>query len=155
MFFDGRNLTVITVLLFVALIPGCGRKTALIPPQDLVPVAVSDLRYSIDETGVSLHWSYPAVMENGDSLSGIESFEILGAEIIDNEYCEGCPVRFDKQIEIDGGSLPATGESRTATYTDTGLREGYRYLYKVRSRGGRWFTSKDSNIVSFVWKALP
>ncbi|MFC1837170.1 fibronectin type III domain-containing protein [Thermodesulfobacteriota bacterium] len=155
MFSACRNLTVITVLLVVALMPGCGRKTPLVPPQKLVPVAINDLRYSLDENGVSLQWSYPVRMENGDVLTSIESFEVLRAEILHDEYCEGCPVRFDKQVLIEGGPLPATGESRKATYRDAGLRDGYRYLYKVRSRGDWWFPSNDSNIVSFLWSSPP
>ena len=135
--------------------PGCGRKTALTPPQKLVPVAISDLRYFLDESGVSLEWTYPAKMENGDELLAIESFEVLQAKILEEEYCKGCPVRFAKQVSVDGGVLPATGESRTATYEEADLQNGYRYLYKVRSRTGWWYPSSDSNMVSFTWSTPP
>ena len=54
MIFSCRSFTVIIMLLVLTLMPGCGRKTDLIPPQKLVPVAISDLRYFLDETGVSL-----------------------------------------------------------------------------------------------------
>ena len=155
MFFSCRSLTTITILLALILMPGCGRKTALIPPQKLVPVAISDLRYFLDESGVSLEWTYPAKMENGDELQAIESFEVLRAEIPEEEYCEGCPVRFEKQVLVDGGPLPATGESRTAAYKEADLQNGYRYLYKVRSRAGWWYPSSDSNIVLFTWRSPP
>ena len=155
MFFSCRNLTAVIILLALTLMPGCGRKTALIPPQKLVPVAISDLRYFLDESGLSLKWTYPAEMENGDELLAIESFEVLQAKILEEEYCKGCPVRFAKQVSVDGGLLPATGESRTATYEETDLQYGYRYLYKVRSRTGWWYPSSDSNIVSFTWSIPP
>jgi hypothetical protein len=155
MLFSCRSLTVFTLLLVLALMPGCGKKLALIPPQELVPVAINDLRYSLDESGVSLKWTYPDEMESGDELQAIESFEVLRAEIPEEEYCEGCPVRFEKQVLIDGGSLPVSGESRTAVYKEADLRDGYRYQYKVRSRAGRWYPSNDSNIISFTWRSPP
>ena len=155
MFFSCRNLAAVIILLALTLMPGCGRKTALIVPQKLVPVAISDLRYFLDESGVSLKWTYPAKMENGDQLLAIESFEVLQAKILEEEYCKGCPVRFAKQVSVDGGVLPATGESRTATYEETDLQYGYRYLYKVRSRAGWWYPSSDSNMVSFTWSTPP
>ena len=155
MFFSCRNLTAITMLLALTLMPGCGKKTPLVPPQKLVPVAINDLRYFLDESGVSLKWTYPVEMENGDELSAIESFEVLRAEIPEEEYCEGCPIRFKKQGLIDGGPVPASGENRTALYKEADLRDGYRYQYKVRSRTGWWYTSKDSNIISFTWRSSP
>jgi len=153
MFFSCRSLTAITILLALTLMPGCGRKTALIAPQKLVPVAISDLRYFLDENGVSLEWTYPVKMENGDELRVIENFEVLRAAIPEEEYCEGCPVRFGKQVLVDGGPLPVKGESRTATYNEVDLRDGYRYLYKVRSRSAGLYSSGDSNLISFTWKS--
>jgi hypothetical protein len=154
MLFRCRSFTVITILLALALlIPGCGRKTALIAPQKMAPVAISDLRYFLGENGVRLEWTYPAKVENGDELSAIENFEVLRAEIPEKEYCEGCPVRFDKQALVEAGVLPAKGEERTATYKEVDLREGFRYLYKVRSRAAGLYPSSDSNVISFTWKS--
>ena len=155
MFFSCRSLTAAVILLALTLMPGCGRKTVLIPPQKLVPVAISDLHYFLDESGVSLEWTYPEKMENGDELQAVESFEILRAEILKEDYCEGCPVQFNRQVSVDGGPLPETGESRTTAYKDTDLQDGYRYLYKVRSLAGRWYASGDSNIISFIWEPSP
>ena len=155
MLFSCRSFTVIIMLLVLTLMPGCGRKTNLIPPQKLVPVAIRDLRYFLDESGVSLKWTYPVKMENGDLLSAIESFEILRAEIPEEEYCEGCPIRFEMHVVIDGGPLPASGENRTAAFKEADMQDGYRYLYKVRSQAGWWYPSRDSNTVSFTWRSPP
>jgi hypothetical protein len=135
--------------------PGCGKKSALIPPQQLVPLAINDLRYFLDENGVNLRWTYPAEMKSGEELQAIESFELLRAEIPEKDYCQGCPVRFEKQVQIDGGPLPQSGESKTAAYMDAEMRDGYRYFYKVRSRAGWWFPSSDSNIIAFTWRLPP
>jgi len=155
MFSSLRVLPVVTLFMVVALMPGCGKKSALIPPQQLVPTAINDLRYFLDGNGVSLRWTYPAEMESGDELQAIESFELLKAEIPEKDYCDGCPVRFMEQVEIAGGPLPQSGERKTAAYRDAEMRDGYRYLYKVRSRAGWWFPSSDSNIISFIWRSPP
>ncbi|MBW2467349.1 MAG: hypothetical protein JRF02_08615, partial [Deltaproteobacteria bacterium] len=109
-----RSLTAAIVFLILTLISGCGKKAPLVPPQMLVPVAISDLHYILDENGVTLHWTYPEKMENGAELTAIESFEVFRAEVRAEEYCDGCPIRFDRLAEVDGGLLPTSGERRTA-----------------------------------------
>ena len=150
-----RRFTAVTVLLFILLLSGCGRKTALVPPQKLVPVSINDLRYVLDENSVTLKWSYPTKMENGDELQAIEIFEIYRAVIPVEEFCEGCPVQYEEPIEVDGGHLPPAGGARSGAYTEAYLQSGYRYLYKVRSRAGWWYASADSNVVSFARTVPP
>ena len=155
MFGSCRNLSAVCLGLLVLAMVGCGRKTDLVLPQSLVPVAIKDLRYSLDENGVTLQWSYPYKMETGDELTEIDSFEIFRAAMPDNDYCDGCPVRFDRPIIIDGDILPDSGRKKTARYTEGNLQVGYRYIYKVRSRAKWWYPSRDSNRVSFIWMAAP
>lgn len=150
-----RGLTAVTVFLFLALLPACGRKTSLVPPQKLVPVAITDLQYVLHENGVTLKWSFPTKMESGDELQAIDSFEIYRAAISEEKYCEDCPVQYEEPVEIDGGRLPPSGGGRTAIYREGYLQSGYRYLYKVRSRAGWWYPSSDSNVVTFVWNIPP
>jgi hypothetical protein len=147
----------VAFMVFITLLTGCGRKTALIPPQKLVPVKINDLGYVLDERGVTLKWSYPTKMENGDRLQTIDRFEIYRAGIPEEKYCPGCPVQYEEPVEIDGGRLPLAGDTRVAAYTDAReyLQSGYRYFYKVRSRAGGWYSSADSNVVSFVWTVPP
>ena len=144
-----RRYTAVTAFLLLMLLSGCGRKTALVPPQKLVPEKINDLRYVLDEYGVTLKWSYPAKMENGDELQAIESFEIYRAVIPEEEFCQGCPVQYEEALTIDGGGLPPTGETRTGVYTERDLQSGHRYFYKIRSRAGWWYPSADSNVISF------
>jgi hypothetical protein len=148
---------IVALLLLPAatMLPGCGRKTALIPPQDLLPVAIGDLHYRLDENGVTLRWTYPSELKNGDDLFFIESFEVLRAEIPEEQFCEGCPVKFEEPVKIAGGYLPESGESRTADYTEGNLQYGYRYLYKVRSLAEGRYRGEDSNVISFTWRPPP
>jgi fibronectin type 3 domain-containing protein len=155
MFGSWRNLSAVCLGLLVIAMVGCGRKTDLVLPQSLVPVAIKDLRYSLDEKGVTLQWSYPYKMETGDELTEIDSFEVFRAAMPDDDYCDGCPVRFDKPIIIDGDVLPDSGRKKTARYTEGNLQIGFRYIYKVRSRAKWWYPSRDSNRVSFIWMAVP
>lgn len=150
-----RSLAALTVLVFMPLLYGCGKKTSLVPPRKLVPVAITDLRYTLDEKGVSLKWSYPTKMENGDKLQAVESFEVFRAAVPEDEFCQGCPIEFEEPVEIDGGRLPPSGELKTASYTEGYLQKGFHYFYKVRSRAGWWYPSADSNTVSFVWRESP
>ena len=150
-----RGFLVVTGMVFILLLSGCGRKTALVPPQKLVPVRIDDLRYVLDERGVTLKWTYPTKMENGDELRAIESFAIYRAVIPEKDYCPGCPVRYEEPVEIDGGPLSPAGDARFAVYSEENLQTGYHYLYKVRSRAGGWYESGDSNVVSFVWTVPP
>ena len=145
-----RSFTAVSIIMLLMLLPGCGKKTPLVPPQKLVPERINDLRYFLDEQGVTLRWSYPTKMENGDALKRIESFEIYRAVIPQAEFCPGCPVLYEEPVEIDGGYLPASGDTRTAAYTEGNLQNGYVYLFKVRSKADWWYPSGDSNVVSFV-----
>ncbi|MDX1775687.1 MAG: fibronectin type III domain-containing protein, partial [Desulfobulbales bacterium] len=145
----------VSALLLISLLPGCGKKTALVPPRKLVPVAVNDLHYTLDEEGVTLKWSYPTKMENSDVLQTITGFEVVRAVIPAGEFCQGCPVQYEEPVEIEGGRLPEPGKTRTASFRETYLQSGYRYFYKIRSRSGGLYASRDSNVVSFTWNDPP
>ena len=67
-----RSIQTVSVILLMLLPFGCGRKTALVPPQRLVPVRINDLQYVLDANGVTLRWSYPVKMESGGALPAIE-----------------------------------------------------------------------------------
>ncbi len=150
-----RSVAAVCIALLFIGLAGCGRKTDLVLPQSLVPVTIKDLRYTLDENGVTLQWSYPRKMETGDELAEIDSFEVFRAAMPTGDYCEGCPVRFDEPIIIDGDVLPKSGRKKIASYAESSLQVGYRYIYKVRSRAQWWYPSRDSNPVSFVWLSPP
>ena len=150
-----RSFAAASVLLLVITLTGCGKKTDLVPPQKLVPVRITDLRAVLDENGATLEWSYPTEMENGDQLQAIESFEIYRSVMPAEDFCPGCPLRFEEPVVIEGGRLPASSDVKTAVDRERDLQSGYRYHYKVRARAGWWYASLDSNVVSFVWHTPP
>jgi hypothetical protein len=145
------------VIFFLFVLPfvvaGCGRKTMVVPPQSVVPAPVNDLSFSLTEKGVILNWFFPQQTVHGETLSRINSFELLRAEVPVEDYCGGCPQPFGPSITLQGGTLPNDGTGRQARFVDTSLRPGHHYVYKVRSRAvWRGGSSADSNIVSFVWE---
>lgn len=131
---------------------GCGYKSAPVPPDSVVPAAVNDLRYAIDESGLTLNWTFPTKNVSGDDVNDIQSFELYRAVVPMADYCGTCPIPFSEPIIIDGGltSDPEKGV-REATYKSSMLRSDHKYFFKVRSRTSWWADSADSNIVSFVW----
>jgi len=142
------------LLLMVFGISGCGYKTMPVPPEEIVPKAIVDLRYELDEKGVTLNWTYPEETVKGDKLSDITSFKLYRAVVPVDSYCENCPIPFGESILVEGGAV-AAGQARTAVYRATLLRPGHLFFFKVRSDAGWWAESADSNVVSFMWDIPP
>jgi hypothetical protein len=138
------------LVLVVFGITGCGYKTMPVPPQEIVPKAIADLRYELNERGVFLNWTFPAETLKGEELTNITSFKLFRAVVPADKYCENCPIPFTEPIEVEGGAV-AVGKQKVGTYSTTLLRPGHLYFFKIRSKSGWWAESADSNIVSFMW----
>ncbi|NNK13908.1 MAG: hypothetical protein HKP52_06695, partial [Desulfofustis sp.] len=136
-------------------VAGCGFKTDPVPPQNVVPRPINDLTYSIDETGVTLRWTYPEKSVNGDELTEVYSFDVYRAVVAVDEICETCPIPFGEPTEIPGGETADTGKRRVGEYNTSLLRPDHKYFFKMTSRISWWAASTDSNIVSFVWQTPP
>ena len=139
--------------LLLPALAGCGRKTPPIPPQAAIPVAITDLSQQLDEKGVTLRWTYPALAESGEKIDNIRTFQLYKSEMAADGFCADCPVTYGDPIPLSAAGA-APGD--TVTYTDTALQEHYRYTYKVIASSGWNIASSDSNRVSFRWeKPLP
>ncbi len=141
------SFLLIGTLLFVG---GCGFKNYPVPPQSVVPKPIEDLRYTVDEKGVTLTWSYPVQTVKGTDIEEVSSFDLYRAVVPLDDYCAGCPIPFGEPLVLPGGQ---NGQEtrRIATYQTSLLRSGDKYFFKVRSRTSWWAASGDSNIVSFIW----
>jgi len=140
----------LTAATFVFSLGGCGYKDDPVPPQQVIPTAITDLRYQLNDKGVTLSWSYPVETVTGGDITEISSFDVYRAVIPAEEYCDSCPIPFGRPINQPGGAVPDEGR-KTGTYESSLLRPGNMYLFKVRSTSGWWAISKDSNIISFLW----
>ena len=139
----------------VVSVAGCGFKTDPVPPQNVVPRPIDDLTYSIDETGVTLRWTYPEKSVNGDELTDVYSFDVYRAAVPISDLCETCPIPFAEPTEIPGGETADSGKRKVGEYNTTLLRPDHKYFFKMTSRISWWAASTDSNIVSFVWQTPP
>lgn len=130
---------------------GCGYKNPPVPPESIVPNAIEDLRYTVEDDAVNLTWTYPMETIKGTEISAISSFDLFRAEIPLEDYCPTCPVPFSEPIEVEGGETVLDDKQRVASYKYDMLRSGHKYFFKVQSRTGWWASSADSNIITFVW----
>lgn len=129
----------------------CGRKTLPIPPYEAVPQAITDLQSHQDENQVTLTWTYPERTTVGSELPGLQSFLVLRAVVPERDYCSGCPVTFSSAVEVEAAKAITDPKRRQASYTETILRAGHRYLYRVQTKAGWRLVSDASNLVSFFW----
>ena len=150
-FMKGSCFTGSLLLLGVLVLTlGCGLKTNPVPPQTVVPRAIDDLRYSLDDKGATLTWSYPLETIEGENITEILGFDLYRAEIPLEDFCSNCPIPFAKPLELPGGA--AGVETRTTARHVSGLlRSGNKYFFKVTSRTSYFASSADSNIVTFVY----
>jgi len=142
---------IVTLVLVSLLLGACGRKTLPIPPHEAVPQPIKDLQYRQDENQVNLTWTYPERTTVGSELPGLQSFLVLRAVVPEQDYCAGCPVAFSSAVEVEAPAAITDPKKRQAHYTETILRPGHRYLYKVQTKAGWRLVSDDSNTVSFFW----
>jgi hypothetical protein len=130
---------------------GCGFKNKPLPPESVVPQAIDDLRYTVNDKGIQLTWSYPVKTIKGSVLEDISSFQLFRAEIPLEDYCGSCPIPFTEPVTVGGGS-PLDGQTRRkVSYDSNLLRSGHKYFFKVRSRTSWFADSADSNVITLVW----
>lgn len=149
----GRQLRLglLAIALVSLVLGGCGRKTLPIPPYAAVPEPITDLQYQQDENQVTLTWTYPKRTTVGSDLPGLQAFLVLRAVVPEQDYCPGCPVTFSSAVEVEAEKAIVDPKKRQAHYTETILRAGHRYLYKVQTKAGWRLVSDDSNTVNFFW----
>jgi hypothetical protein len=129
---------------------GCGKKSMLVPPQNLIPEQVTDVQYAVDQSGVVFSWSAPRFFTNGDTLAEVAGFDVQIAEVSPEQFCEGCPVPYGEGIRIPGGRV--TGQK--CEYRLENMRPGFHYFFRVRTRANRWAAGRYSEAVFLVWRTV-
>lgn len=141
-----KRLAVLVLLISLALVAGCGRKTQPMPPKAVIAETITDLRSQLDDQAVTLTWTYPRLSINGARIDTIRAFIVYKAQVPASDYCGGCPVVYDYEVEVDARKLEPGSQ---VTFRDTDLTAGYHYVYMVRSNSGWRILSKDSNRIDF------
>jgi len=146
-----KAVTVAFSLLAVMVLSACGFKNMPVPPEQVVPKAVGDLRFVDEGQAGRLEWTYPVESVTGQDLAEIDSFELFQTSVAEADYCPTCPIPFGHPQRLPGGETIIQGKKRTASVPVPHLVPGNRYFFKVRSRTSWWVSSADSNVVTFVW----
>lgn len=153
----GQFLKVIlaqAALVLLLSLGACGFKDKPVPPYQLIPQAVTDLQYQLNDKGVTLLWSYPTTTITGADITDTITFDLYQAVVPVDSYCKTCPIPFNEPVALPGGALSPDGK-KTGTHQLTVLQPRHLYFFKVRSKRGWWIESKDSNVVSFQWNTPP
>ncbi len=127
---------------------GCGLKTDPVPPGAVIPMAIDDLTYRLDEKGVKLTWTYPPLSVQGAAIDNIREFKIFKAEKNEADFCPECSVNYALVFAVNASSLKP---GREVEFSDSGLKGNYHYFYMVQSHSGWNIHSHDSNLAGFVW----
>jgi len=137
--------------LFLLLLPccGCGKKGALIPPEALVPAAVTNLALAQKGDHFQLSWSAPTKQQGGARLTGLAGFLLFRRVLLPaNLDCEECPGAYAERARIDLDYLKEARQvGNLYLFDDRELKAEESYQYKVRSFTADGAQSRDSNKV--------
>ncbi|MEO8605105.1 MAG: hypothetical protein ABI629_21235 [bacterium] len=129
----------------ISLLPACGRKTPVRPPEAVAPATITGLTVANGVGGITLSWRRPTQSADGAMLFDLDEFVIEratpGGEF---EFLANVPV-------VDRNKLR---QQKRFRYTDAGVTIGEAYRYRVRAITTDGFTSLPSN-VAYLHRAIP
>ncbi|HBG04568.1 MAG: hypothetical protein A2075_21195 [Geobacteraceae bacterium GWC2_58_44] len=136
------------LILGFALLSGCGKKGALVPPEALAPAPVSDLAIAQKGARFEVTWSAPSREEGGAPLRDLAGFLLFRRTLLPPaEDCEECPGAYSQLARIDldfpQGVRRIGNRLLVDDYTP---KKGKSYQYKVRAFTTGGARSRDSNL---------
>jgi hypothetical protein len=149
-----KNKIFPVVMFLVILAGGCGVKAPPIPPDVLVPKAITNLRGTVKEEAFYLTWTLPKENMDGSRPVDLVRFRVLRRD--ETKGCPECPGEFKIKAELDLRTPTPQGyllEDNTVTWKDTGLTEGVIYMYKVIGVNHWGYQGPPSNEVMIKWGA--
>lgn len=142
-------LRVLPLIIGLALLPGCGKKGPLVPPEALVPAPVGDLALAQKGARFQVSWSAPTREQGGARLTDLAGFLLFKRVLLPaSEDCESCPGAYSQpplRVDLDypQGALRLGNRFLIDDYD---LKKGMSYQYKVRSYTRDGAQSRDSNL---------
>jgi hypothetical protein len=126
----------VAALLAISTAPGCGVKSAPIPPEAARPQQILDLEAIPERHGIQLTWTRPEQYSSGKSMKDLSGFTVMRADGQD---------QYQPIVEV-----PVTDQERfqVAThfsYTDNTAAPGHYYRYEVVSHTTDGYKSLPSN----------
>ncbi len=146
-----RTISVAVVAMLFALsasltLPGCGVKSAPIPPEAARPEQILGLEATSAKNGIHLTWGRPYQYAGGDKLTDLAIFSVSRADEVGP---------FQKI-----GQVPVTDQGRfqlqsSFSYFDPATEVGKTYRYQVVSSTADGYLSEPSNVVTIMRKIPP
>lgn len=130
----------------VGLVPACGRKTAVRPPELVAPKPIEDLKIVAKTTGLELRWSRPRTYVDGSTMDDLGGFLVLRA-IQDAETSD-----FSELATVVVKDRDRFRQAKRFRYTDEQITIGTRYRYQVHAFTLDGEYSTPSNIVELLWR---
>lgn len=160
-----RRVAPLLLVVFVSLLPACGKKGDPRPPLRIVPSRTDDLTVVQQGELLSLRMSYPATTTAGEPLGEIEAVEIWHLEraMEDPEApprVEGreLEARGEKLVTLRGAELESAtdgGEIVTRVPVETAAEPDRLHVFGVRTVAAEGEGSELSNPVSLVPRRPP
>ncbi len=138
------------LLLAAALAAGCGKKGAPRAPELVMPVAISDLKLVLEDRSIRLGWSHPRKALDGQPLTDLEAFVVYRMSTAAD--CPDCRAAYNERAVVNVEDEGRFFKQSDYGFTDTELRTGTVYRYRVRVRLSDGSLGRPSNEVSIVWR---
>ena len=134
----------------LVLVPACGRKTAVRPPELVAPKPIEDLKIEAKTTGLELRWSRPRTYVDGSNMDDLGGFLVLRA-VQDGASSEETG-EFSELATVVVEDRDRFRQAKRFRYTDEQITVGTRYRYQVRAFTLDGDYSTPSNIVEMLWQ---
>lgn len=141
---------ILCLLLLAPVLAGCGRKSAPRAPDLVMPVAISDLKLVLQDRSIRLGWSHPRKALDGRRLTDLEAFVVYRKSTAAD--CPDCRAAYGERAVLNVEDEGRFFKQSDYGFTDTELRTGTVYRYRVRVRLSDGSLSRPSNEVSIVWQ---
>ncbi len=135
-------------LCLLSVLTGCGRKTAVLPPELVAPQAITDLSAGSAAKGIRLSWSRPVKYVGGDQMDDLAGFVVLRA-------IQGTTAQSDAFKQIALVTVEDRDRFRRAkkfSHLDSEVDSNVLYRYQVFAFTLDSDYSTASNIAEAVWK---
>ncbi len=138
----GMGRGVLSVLIALLVLGGCGIKKSPKLPEVETPTGIKDLRAMVVGEDILLEWTTEGLERQGEKAA--QGFYVYRAdEPADAEVCEGCPILFRRvglvkiYRELDPKEVISYREPK---------RSGVRYVFKVVAFNPQGMLGEDSNL---------
>lgn len=140
--------------LFLSTLAGCGKKGSPLPPEGLVPEAVTTIKAKGTSGSLFISWTMPKKNTDGSKLVDLAGFKLYKKS---GEGCPTCPSgKYPLYMDIDLESPGATIiQGKTITFIDSELQEGKYYSYKVAPYNKSGYFGAFSEAINIKWQSPP